>query len=145
MKQVHKLVILLLFAGAIVSCKKDDSPTIKVASEMDIVDPEFRSYLIANFDTNVDFKLSATEIWAVTEIFLNDSKVHSLEGIKIFNNLTKIKISNNKVRTIDFSKNVNLTFIGIYENQSPLTIYLSESQRRCKIQYEDSNITVVYQ
>lgn len=145
MKNTYKFVILLLFAGAIASCEKEEDP-IKHPSEMDIVDPEFRNSLISQFDTNVDFKLSLNEILAVKEIISSNPKIRSFEGIEIFKNLEEFAVGDGSAKSINFTKNLKIKQIYIsHTYPSETTIYLLKSQKEtCEVYDGSGNTTVKY-
>lgn len=81
-----------------------------------IPDPAFRAYVLENFDTDRNGRISEAEAGAVTEINLptkwDDSMqgkpVISLDGIQFFSNLRKLVCAANEIVTLDLSQNREL-------------------------------------
>ena len=80
-------------------------------------DEAFLAYLLANFDTDGDGRLSNVEIQNVTEIDCSESGIASLEGIDIFTNLTSLICSNNKLNSLNVSSLTALTTLICNDNQ----------------------------
>lgn len=91
----------------------DESLTISV-EQSSMADPEsdyvhipdanFSAYLVENFDTDGDKRISRTEAAAVTEIECKDCEIASIEGIKSFTSLEKLDCSYNVIGdTLDLS------------------------------------------
>ncbi len=103
----------------------DKSETITVVqktgewTENDIInipDENFKTYLVANFDTDGDGEISIKEAAAVTEIKYRltnyspeSEKIRSLEGIQYFTELTTLDCSCNLLSSLDISHNLKLT------------------------------------
>ncbi len=117
-KRTPKLLSLLLVVCMVLSLL----PTAALAAETDIPideahfpDEKFRTYVLKNFDTDKNAVLSAAEAAAVTEIDVglydtaaDTLKIHSLQGIEFFPQLTKLTCIYNQLTSLDLSKNVNL-------------------------------------
>ena len=80
-------------------------------------DKIFRNYVKANFDENGDGNLSKDELDKVEKINITNKSVSSLKGIEHFKNLTKLDCSNNKLTSLDISKNTNLTELNCGRNK----------------------------
>ena len=122
------LILALCCAVAFVCCKKDEMeiiPQIPEDMEEAFPDPLFREYVLKNFDTNGDGRISGKEALAITEIEVgnfdnrnDESKlIKSLEGIQYFSNLTDLDCSWNQLISLDVSKNTKLTVLDCYGNQ----------------------------
>lgn len=89
-----------------------------------IPDPAFRAYVLENFDTDRNGRISEAEAGAVTEINLptkwDDSMqgkpVISLDGIQFFSNLRKLVCAANAIVTLDLSQNRELEELDCYAN-----------------------------
>ena len=79
-------------------------------------DANFRT-VVKKFDTNKDGSLSDTEIAAVEEIECDSKKISDLTGISHFTALKSLKCRNNKLTTLDVSKNTALEELDCYNNQ----------------------------
>lgn len=110
-----KKLLLILAAGAMMftGCKSEDNAPRNIAIE----DAVFKAYLVANFDTDGDGKISSAEAAAVTEIDVNNLGIASLKGIEAFVNLKKLYCGNNRLASLDVSKNTALTELYCYQNQ----------------------------
>ena len=67
------------------------------------VDPDFRAYLLENFDTNGDDALSGEEAAAITEIDITGMGITSIEGVEYFfmPNVQILKVADNDLTMID--------------------------------------------
>lgn len=64
------------------------------AEYVDIPDPNFRKYMVDNFDLNKNGKISMTEARKVKTIKVATVDIESLDGIEYLENLTRLDISN---------------------------------------------------
>ena len=62
---------------------------------VEIPDPNFKRYLVENFDKDGDGEISVVEALMVTRIFCKDERISSLKGIEAFENLVKLTCSFN--------------------------------------------------
>ena len=80
-------------------------------------DTNFRSFVVENYDTDGDKYLSNTEIAAVTELNCYNRGISDLTGIGHFTALTKLSCNENRLTSLDASKNLALTYLSCYGNQ----------------------------
>ena len=78
------------------------------SAEVNIPDPAFKAYCIENFDKNHDYKLSEAEAALVTSIVVYNLGIESLEGLQHFTSLSTLCCNNNKLESLDVSKNLQL-------------------------------------
>lgn len=94
--------------------------TIELSSS-NFPDDAFLEYLKATFDKNGDRKLAPAERNAVKEIDVHDGyngqKLTSLQGIEFFPNLETLYCFNNKLTSLDVSKNPELKELRCYGNK----------------------------
>ena len=66
-------------------------------------DETYKAYLLDNFDTDKDGKLSPKEVAAITEINIKGRGIKSLDGVEYFQftNLTKLDCSDNELTNLD--------------------------------------------
>ena len=66
-------------------------------------DETYKAYLLDNFDTDKDGKLSPKEVAAITEINIKGKGIKSLDGVEYFQftNLTKLDCSDNELTNLD--------------------------------------------
>ena len=66
-------------------------------------DETYKAYLLDNFDTDKDGKLSPKEVTAITEINIKGKGIKSLDGVEYFQftNLTKLDCSDNELTSLD--------------------------------------------
>ena len=106
--------------------------SIKVTQGKDKIifeDANFKAYLVANFDTDGDGEISKEEALAITKIIVGTKDIESLAGIEHMANLTELRCEGpwsifepeedpeGKLKTLDVSKNVNLTILYCGFNQ----------------------------
>lgn len=105
----------------------DESVAISV-TQRSVYDPEseylyipdvnFSAYLVENFDTDGDGRISRTEATSVTEIVCNDKEIASMEGIKSFTSLRKLDCSYNVItETLDLSGMTSLEEAYLHHNR----------------------------
>jgi Leucine-rich repeat (LRR) protein len=104
-------------------CKIDSKENIIFA------DANFKAYLVANFDTDGDGEISKEEALAITKIIVGTKDIESLAGIEHMADLTELRCEGpwsffepeedpeGKLKTLDVSKNVNLTILYCGFNQ----------------------------
>ena len=104
---------------------QDGDPTA-MPSDMELAfpDPIFRAYVMENFDTDKDGKISEEEAEEVTKIEVgkdtstpDNEKIASLEGIQYFTNLTYLSCYNNKLTELDVTQNPALIWLYCSPNQ----------------------------
>ena len=76
--------------------------------ETNFPDANFRSYVLAKFDSNGDEKLDDEEIANVKYIFAPSKTISSLKGIEYFTELLELDCGNNQLTSLDVSKNTKL-------------------------------------
>ena len=76
--------------------------------ETNFPDANFRSYVLASFDSNGDEKLDDEEIANVKYINAPSKTISSLKGIECFTELLELDCDNNQLTSLDVSKNAKL-------------------------------------
>lgn len=76
--------------------------------ETNFPDANFRSYVLASFDSNGDEKLDDEEIANVKYINAPSKTISSLKGIEYFTELLELDCDNNQLTSLDVSKNAKL-------------------------------------
>ncbi|MDO5044944.1 MAG: InlB B-repeat-containing protein, partial [Coriobacteriia bacterium] len=80
-------------------------------------DAIFRNHVKTEFDRDNNDKLSQAELDAVTSIYVNNEGITSLQGIEYFTKLTSLNCTDNRISTIDLSKNTELETIHLSGNK----------------------------
>lgn len=87
-------------------------------------DPIFRIYVLENFDTDNDGRISKDEAMQVTKVIVytnhldpDDKKVNSLHGIEYFTNLTYLYLTNCPLFELDVTHNTALQNLNCDSNQ----------------------------
>ena len=111
--------ILVLFAAAcclFVACQKENSlkEVDDVCTKMD--DSRFMKYCYENFDVNNDGKVSMQEAAAVKRIECYGEGITSLKGIEYFTTITYLRCHDNKLTSLDVSKNTQLSTLWCSSN-----------------------------
>ena len=84
--------------------------------ETNFPDANFRSYVLASFDSNGDEKLDDEEIVNVKYIYAPAKTISSLKGIEYFTELLELNCDNNQLTSLDVSKNTKLVKLICKEN-----------------------------
>lgn len=109
-------------------------------------DSVFRKYVEDNIDKadttsgKKDGKLSKTERDAVTEISITNTNCTDLTGIAYFANLTKLNCFDNKLTTLDVSKNAKLRILKCYNNGME-KLNLGDITHLTLLNCDDNNLT----
>ena len=80
-------------------------------------DPDFRTYVKAEFDKDNNNSLSESERNAATVINVKDKLMETLEGIEFFPNLKELDCSINQLSALDVSQNTALEKLDCSTNQ----------------------------
>ncbi|RGC18785.1 hypothetical protein DW855_08065 [Faecalibacterium prausnitzii] len=80
-------------------------------------DPDFRTYVKAEFDKDNNNSLNDTERKTVTVINVKDKLIETLEGIESFPNLRELDCSINQLSRLDVSQNTALEKLDCSTNQ----------------------------
>lgn len=127
---------------------ENDNIPVKIG----VPDRYFREYLLNRCDTNGNGILSSEEVATVTEIDLenlNYGNIVTYEGIEHLTNLTKIwksgdwRSGNGSVKTLDLSKNINLSYIDVRSLFDLETLYLIAGHAYEEIEVDD-DVTIIY-
>ena len=103
-------------------------------------DVNFRSFVAEKYDIDGDDCLSDAEIAAVTELNCYNRGISDLTGIGHFTALTKLSCNENRLTSLDVSKNSALTYLSCYGNQ--LTVLdVSKNTSLTKLFCESNQLT----
>lgn len=83
--------------------------TAVAINETNFPDAKFRAYIQKAFDTNNDKKLDADEILVARNVECQEMGIESLQGIEFLTELRGLYCMDNKIKTMDLSKNKLLT------------------------------------
>ena len=102
----------------------------------------FRSY-VKQFDGNKDGWLSKDELDKVTDISIeNDQLVSDLKGIEWFKNLKELRCTNNKLTSLDVSKNTKLEVLDCSNNNNKLrSLDVSNNPKLTKLDCNNNYLT----
>ena len=107
-----KLLLLLICCKGLFNCCGNDN--------VNIPDANFKAYLVNNkaINTNGDKEIQVIEASAFNDsIICNDMNISNLTGIESFTALTGLFCSDNKLTSLDVSKNTALTTLDYWGNQ----------------------------
>lgn len=81
-------------------------------------DDNFRNYVASKqIDLNEDGYLSEAELAAVTNMPIINRSIENLKGVEFFTELTGLQCHNNKLQSLDVSKNTKLETLNCYGNK----------------------------
>ena len=107
-KRFAVILMILVLAAVLLSVSAFAADAVQINAS-NFPDETFRSYVKENFDTNGDGTLSADELAAVDSISVFNKGVTSIKGIEYFTQLKSLICSENRLYSIDISKNTCLT------------------------------------
>lgn len=87
------------------------------AAEEQFTDPNFKAYVLGNFDTDKDGIISAEEASKVIQIGVSRKEIKNLKGIEIFTRLQGLDCDNNQLTDLDLSKNTGLQVLSCDNNR----------------------------
>ena len=129
----------------IANTQQNISQTITITQSaipvLDIPDPNFKAYLVANYDQNSDNKISQSEIEKVTYLTLTGLSIASLEGIEHFTNLKGLSCDNNSLTELDLSKNTQLTGLTCGYNKISKLILPPNAEKMTSLSCGDNKLT----
>lgn len=127
------------------------SSTCKVtvtAEYVDFPDPNFRKYMVENFDLNGNGKISLSEAIQITKINVNTDNIESLEGIEKCRSLSHLECegsySNNQtnglLKSLNLSGNPALIFLRCgYNKLSTLDVSNNDQLQIINCKYNNLN------
>lgn len=116
--------------------------TVK-AQNVNIPDANFKAYLLANFQINLnkDNEISLAEATNTTAIIsVRDKAITNLKGIEAFVNITSLRCDKNFITSLDLSKNTKLTNLIAKDNQLN-TINLTKNTKLREVNLSNNKLT----
>ena len=95
-------------------------PLFSFGQNVNIPDANFKAYLVGNkeINTNGDKEIQVSEASAFNgQINCYSMNISNLKGIEAFTALTDLDCDNNKLKSLDLSKNIALTDLNCGKNQ----------------------------
>lgn len=116
---IKALTLALLFLMSIMLSSFTTSAAGNIAiNATNFPDTNFRAYIASSsVDANNDGILSATEISNKTVLNVNNKNITSLKGIEYFTALKELNCYNNKITSLDLSKNIELNELDCSSNE----------------------------
>lgn len=106
-------------------------------------DKAFRKYITDEFDTNKNGKLSTAEIQAATTFNLKGLGIANLKGIERFPYATSLYAMDNKLKSVNLTKNTKLKNIILRGNDLTGTLDLRYNRSMVVVDYSDNALTKV--
>lgn len=129
----------------IANTQQNISQTITITQSaipvLDIPDPNFKAYLVANYDQNSDNEISRFEIEKLKSLIVSSLGIASLEGIEHFTNLEGLVCDNNSLTELDLSKNTQLTELTCGYNKISKLILPPNAEKMTWLSCGDNKLT----
>lgn len=129
----------------IANTQQNISQTITITQSaipvLDIPDPNFKAYLVANYDQNSDNEISRFEIEKLKSLIVSSLGIASLEGIEHFTNLEGLACNNNSLTELDLSKNTQLTELTCGYNKISKLILPPNAEKMTWLSCGDNKLT----
>ena len=129
----------------IANTQQNISQTITITQSaipvLDIPDPNFKAYLVANYDQNSDNEISRFEIEKLKSLIVSSLGIASLEGIEHFTNLEGLACDNNSLTEFDLSKNTQLTELTCGYNKISKLILPPNAEKMTWLSCGDNKLT----
>ena len=129
----------------IANTQQNISQTITITQSaipvLDIPDPNFKAYLVANYDQNSDNEISRFEIEKLKSLIVSSLGIASLEGIEHFTNLEGLACDNNSLTELDLGKNTQLTELTCGYNKISKLILPPNAEKMTWLSCGDNKLT----
>lgn len=129
----------------IANTQQNISQTITITQSaipvLDIPDPNFKAYLVANYDQNSDNEISRFEIEKLKSLIVSSLGIASLGGIEHFTNLEGLACDNNSLTELDLSKNTQLTELTCGYNKISKLILPPNAEKMTWLSCGDNKLT----
>ena len=129
----------------IANTQQNISQTITITQSaipvLDIPDPDFKAYLVANYDQKSDKEISRFEIEKLKSLIVSSLGIASLEGIEHFTNLEGLACDNNSLTELDLSKNTQLTELTCGYNKISKLILPPNAEKMTWLSCGDNKLT----
>ena len=102
-----------------------DTSFVAAIDESNFPDEIFRNFVDTNLDLRDDGKLTRDEIMIVKELDLRGKNIQDLKGIGYFTELKELNVYNNKLKTLDLSRNTKLIDVDCYMNPDLVSLNVS--------------------
>lgn len=129
--------------GDVFSAPAAEAATEVAVNTANFPDAVFRNYILENFDTDKNNALSDAEIKAVTEINVKGLGIANLKGVERFTALKELNASDNKLKSVDLTKNTKLTYVNVSKNSLSGTLNLSKCTSMVYVVYSNNALTKV--
>ena len=96
-------------------------------SFVEMPDPNFKAYVLENFDTNKDGEISFLEAKEVKGMNCSNKNIQDISGIEKFVNLESLNCSNNQLDMLDVRANKKLNWLVCTNNNNPLSLLFGMS------------------
>ncbi|TDW50033.1 putative secreted protein (Por secretion system target) [Flavobacterium sp. 270] len=108
-----------------------------------IPDINFENKLIAlGIDSGTpNGKVLTSNVKDLKSLDVKNSAIADLTGIEDFVSLNTLQANNNKIKTLDLSKNINLTFLDINSNYTVETLNVSKNTKLTQLYCNSNKIT----
>ena len=112
-------------------------------SSANFPDAKFRQYVLDNIDTDKDKMLSAAEIKAAKTIDVSGLGISNLKGIESFTYATDLFAANNKLTSVNITKNTKVAYLNLSNNSLAGTLDLSKCTNLRVVKYGSNKLTKV--
>lgn len=112
--------MVLLCAAMLVFCMTDRVYAADNTGNIDlgvVKDAKFRDYIVTHFDKDGDGEISYAEADSVTSINVHNMGIESLAGIELFPNLETLICEDNRLTSLDVSRNTKLVSLNCFGNE----------------------------
>ncbi len=103
-------------------------------------DDAFRAFVAENYDTVKNDLLDNAEIAAITNIYIQDTNVRSLQGIEYFYALKELSPRHTSITELDLSKNTALETVHGSWNEQLVSVSLGENSVLSLLHFPNSPI-----
>ena len=112
-------------------------------SSANFPDAKFRQYILDNIDTDKDKMLSAAEIKAAKTIDVSGLGISNLKGIESFTYATDLFAANNKLTSVNITRNTKVAYLNLSNNSLAGTLDLSKCKNLRVVKYGSNKLTKV--
>jgi hypothetical protein len=117
--------------------------TIPGTQKITFDDPNFKAYLVKNFDTNADGEISAAEASVVEKIQCHSAHITHPDQLQYFTSLGTLDLMYNDISSIDLGTAPSLRIVNLCNNPKLTSLDVKNNQALLVLQLNEAGLTTL--